>query len=385
MLFTNKLACSIAIALSICSLNAQSITIEEQRIEKAIKVMPSVSLALSERVDLFAEQVQKARNLTVLSQLSIRHGKGIWNDAKQHFKNTNSYDDRPLYWSRLQMSKALKSTKAYKESLPDQQNKLLWKFELYSRGQTDIKYDKNTNKKILITGFDPFLLDRNIKQSNPSGISALVLDDLVISTEGKSAEIETLILPVRFSDFDQGIVEEILTPYLSVNAVDMIITVSMGRNSFELERFPGLRRSSVAPDNLNVLTGASKDEPLVPMLHDKKLNGPEFLEFTLPSAQMKNAAGFYPVEDNRIVTTKNMTLEVQALTELMNEISVQGSGGGYLSNEVSYRSLLLRDLYSPVLPVGHIHTPSIKGHDNNKLELIVTQLKAMLTQGLKTL
>ncbi|WP_077341963.1 hypothetical protein [Pseudocolwellia agarivorans] len=385
MLFTNKLACSIAIAVSVCSFNAQSITVEEERIQKAIKVMPSVSLALSDRVNLFKEQVNKARNLTVLSQLSIRHGKGVWNDAKQYFKNTNSYDDRPLYWARLQMSKALKDTKAFKESLPDQQNKLLWHFELYSRGQTDIKFDKNTSKKILITGFDPFLLDRNIKQSNPSGISALVLDDLVISTEGKSAEIETLILPVRFADFDQGIVEELLTPYFRANAVDMIITVSMGRNSFELERFPGLRRSSLVPDNLNVLTGATKDNPLIPMLNDKKLSGPEYLEFTLPSEQMKNAGGLYPVQDNRIVTTKNTTLEVQALTELINEISVQGSGGGYLSNEVSYRSLLLRDLYSPVLPVGHIHTPSIKEHDDNKLELIVTQLKGMLTQALKTL
>ncbi|WP_076419972.1 hypothetical protein [Colwellia sp. UCD-KL20] len=385
MLFTSKLACSIAIAVSVCSFNAQSITVEEERIQKAIKVMPSVTLALSDRVNLFKDQVKKARNLTVLSQLSIRHGKGVWNDAKQYFKNTSSYDDRPLYWARLQMSKALKDTKAFKESLPDQQNKLLWHFELYSRGQTDIKFDKNTSKKILITGFDPFLLDRNIKQSNPSGISALVLDDLVISTEGKSAEIETLILPVRFADFDQGIVEELLTPYFRANAVDMIITVSMGRNSFELERFPGLRRSSLVPDNLNVLTGATKDNPLIPMLNGKKLSGPEYLEFTLPSEQMKNAGGLYPVQDNRIVTTKNTTLEVQALTELINEISVQGSGGGYLSNEVSYRSLLLRDLYSPVLPVGHIHTPSIKEHDDNKLELIVTQLKGMLTQALKTL
>lgn len=385
MLITKKLAFSIAIAISTFSINAQPITIEEQRIDKAIKVMPNVFVALSERVNVFADQINKARNLTVLSQLSIRHGKGIWNDAKQYFKNTNTYDDRPLYWARLQMSKALKQTKAFKESLPDQQTKLLWQFELYSRGQSDIKFDRNTHKKILITGFDPFLLDRNIKQSNPAGISALILDDLVISAEGKSAEVETLILPVRFSDFDQGMVEELLTPYFRANAVDMIITVSMGRNSFELERFPGLRRSSVAPDNLNVITGANKNRPLVPMLHGKKLDGPEFLEFTLPVTEMKTAGGFFPIKDNRIVSTKNNTLEVLALSELVDEISVQGSGGGYLSNEVSYRSLLLRDLYSPVLPVGHIHTPSIKGHDPKKLKLIVSQLKAILTQAVKTL
>jgi len=385
MLITKKLTSCIAIALCTFSINAQSITIEEQRIIKADKVIPSVTSALSERVNIFAEQVKKAKNLTVLSQLSIRHGKGIWNDAKAYFKSTNNFDDRPLYWARLKMTKALKATKAFKETLPDQQNKLIWQFELYSRGQTDINFDKHTNKKILIVGFDPFLLDRNIKQSNPSGMSAMLFDDLVISTEGHSAEIETLILPVRFKDFDQGIVEELLTPYFRRNAVDMIITVSMGRNDFVLERFSGLRRSSLAPDNLNVITGASKNNPIIPLLNNKSLKGDEFLEFTLPADEMRTAGGFFPIKDNRIVSTKNSTLEVIALTELINEVSVKGSGGGYLSNELSYRSLLLRDLYNPVLPVGHIHTPSVKGYDDKKAKLILSQLKSILTKAVKTL
>lgn len=385
MLIKKELVGAVAIALAAFNINAQSLSIEEQRVGKAFKVMPVVSSALSQRVNLFTEQVNKAQNLTVLSQLAIRHGKAIWNDAKKQLKDNNTYDDRPLYWARLQMVRALKQAKAYQKSLPDQQNKLLWQFELYSRGQTDIKFDKNTNKKILITGFDPFLLDRNIKQSNPSGTAAIMLDDLVISTGGESAEIETLILPVRFADFDQGMVEELLTPYFKNNAVDMIVTVSMGRNSFELERFPGLRRSSTAPDNVNVLTGANKNNPLLPMLEGEELKGPEFLEFTLPVDAIKAAGGFFPIEDNRIVSTKNETVKVRVLSQLVGEISVEGSGGGYLSNEVSYRSLRLRDLYSPVLPVGHIHTPSLKGHDTKKLKLMVDQIKGMLTQAVKTL
>jgi len=385
MLITKKLACCIALAFSTLSINAQSITIEEQRIDKANKVMPKISSALSDRINLFVEQINKARNLTVLSQLSIRHGKGIWTDAKLYFKNTNNFDDRPLYWARLQMTKALKQTKAFKESLPDQKNKLLWQFELYSRGQTDIKFDQDTTKKILIVGFDPFLLDRSIKQSNPSGVSAIVLDDWVVSSGGKSAEIETLILPVRYADFDQGIVEELLTPYFRNNAVDMIFTVSMGRSSFDLERFAALRRSALVPDNLNVMTGANRNNPLVPLLGDNLLKGPEFLEFTLPADEMKTVGGFFPIKDNRVVSTTNETFEVTALTELINEVSVEGSGGGYLSNELAYRSLLLRDLYNPVLPVGHIHTPSIRGYDEKKMELILSQLKAMLTQAVTTL
>lgn len=385
MLIAKKVAVALAVALCTFSINAKSISVEEARIVKADMVIPTISLALSERVNLFQEQVVKARNLTVLSQLSIRHGKGIWNDAKSYFENTNSYDDRPLYWARLKMAKALKGTKAFKESLPDQQSHLLWQFELYSRGQTDIKFDKKTDKKILITGFDPFLLDQNIRQSNPSGVSAIAFDDLVISINGKSAEIETLILPVRFEDFDKGIVEELLTPYYRSGAVDMIITVSMGRDGFDFERFPGLRRSATKPDNVNITTGASNKNPLIPNLIDSKLKGPEFIEFTLPAEQMINAKGAFSVNDNRTVTTLNRTIEADSLSDLNDEISVKGSGGGYLSNEISYRSLLLRDLNSPVLPVGHIHTPSIKGHDDKKLQLIVKQLKAIITESAKTL
>lgn len=385
ILIAKRLALPIAIALCTLSINAKTITVEEERIAKANMVMPIVAFALSDRVNLFKDQVSKARNLTVLSQLSIRHGKGIWNDAKKYFENTNRYDDRPLYWARLKMAKAIKSTKAYQESLPDQQSKLMWQFELYSRGQTDVKFDKKTDKKILITGFDPFFLDRNIKQSNPSGVSSIIFDDLVISADGISAEIETLILPVRYEDFDQGMVEELLTPYYRSGAVDMIITVSMGRNSFDLERFPGLRRSADAPDNLNIKTGANKRTPLVPLLANKPLNGAEFLEFTLPVDQMLNARGLFPVKDNRIVSTLTKTFQASSLAELNEEVSVQGSGGGYLSNEVSYRSLLLRDLNSPVLPVGHVHTPSIKGHNPEKLKLIVKQLKAIVTEAVKTL
>ena len=37
----------------------------------------------------------------------------------------------------------------------------------------------------------------------------------------------------------------------------------MGRDHFDLERFPGRRRSSEAPDNAGVLTGASAAEALV--------------------------------------------------------------------------------------------------------------------------
>ena len=363
-----------------------ALTIEEQRIERALESIPNVSTRLKPRVDAFTEQLTKASNYTVLTQLTTRHGSGLWRDAKQAFNQLNDYDDRPLYWARLQMSKALRSSKAFVNLLASQRQKLLWTLELQSRGQADIAFDKKTDKKILLTGFDPFFLDRHIDQSNPSGVVALSLDDLVLSINGKTAEIEVLIVPVRFRDFDQGMIEELLTPYIEDQSVDMVLTVSMGRENFDLERYPALRRSAKAPDNLNVLTGATKTNPLVPKLKSSTLLGPEFVEFSLPITAMQKGEGNYLVNDNRKVSTlSGGEFNAQALANIVKQTSVSGSGGGYLSNEISYRSIVLRDSFNPTLPVGHIHTPRIKAFDQKVLIDIVNQSKNIITQGVAEL
>ena len=385
---------SLAIAISLgLVFSAQSnvvnnteLTVEELRIDKAIKSMPDVALRLSARVDEFTQQVNQATNYTVLTQLVIRHGTGLWLDAKTSFNQLNDVDDRPLYWARIQMSKALRSSKTFADLFSNQQEKLLWSLELISRGQMDIKFDKNTDKKILLTGFDPFFLDKHIDQSNPSGVVALSLDDIVVSMEGQTAEIEVLIVPVRFADFDQGMIEELLKPYIADKSVDMVLTVSMGRENFDLERYPALRRSANAPDNLNILTGATKSNPLVPKLHNTELRGPEFVEFSLPISSMLKGSGKYQVNDNRKVSTlSGGTFNGQALVDLIKQTSVSGSGGGYLSNEISYRSILLRDQFNLTLPVGHIHTPRIKAYDQQALTDIINQTKNIITQGVAEL
>ncbi|MFT6692951.1 MAG: hypothetical protein ACJAXH_003501, partial [Colwellia sp.] len=220
-------AISLGLSLSINSqeINYVALTVEELRLDNALKAMPDVSARLSARVEKFASQLNRATDYTVLTRLTIHHGKGLWLEAKKSFNQLNDYDDRPLYWARLQMSKALRSTKAFATLSPNQQGKLLWTLELLSRGQMDVKFDKKANKKILLTGFDPFFLDRHIDQSNPSGVVALALDDLVVSVEGQTAEIEVLIIPVRFADFDQGMIEELLSPYIVNKSVDMVLTL----------------------------------------------------------------------------------------------------------------------------------------------------------------
>ncbi|MDO6446928.1 hypothetical protein Q4493_14230 [Colwellia sp. 1_MG-2023] len=359
------------------------LNVEELRIEKAKQQMPHVFESLTSRVEQYRTQINQARNLTALTQLTIRHGEKLWQEAVKSFDEVGRFDDRSLYWSRLQMREALQLSTAFQQLLPMQQQSLLWQLELLSRGKNDVKFDKGTDKKILITGFDPFFLDKNIDQSNPSGVAALALDDLVISRDGKSAEIEALIVPVRFADFDQGMIETLLAPYY--RQVDMIITISMGREDFDLERFPGLRRSAQAPDNLNVFTGATPEKPLIPSFKGNNLPLDEFVEFSLPVTAMQKATGQFNINNNNAVTTLTKKFNAQALSDLKTETSVQGSGGGYLSNEISYRSIILRNTINPVLPVGHIHTPKIKAYQPKKSASIVKQIKQMLTHTISAI
>ena len=161
--------------------------------------------------------------------------------------------------------------------------------------------------------------------------------------------------------------------------IDLLLTVSMGREHFDLEHFPGRRRSATAPDNLNVYSGGNADNPVIPMLYGKQLAGPEFVAYSLPYQAMMQAKGRFQINDNRNVTTlEGGDITAQSLTELANQTAVQGGGGGYLSNEISYRSLLLRDQLAPTLPVGHIHTPRIAAFEPKTSADIVMQIQQMI-------
>jgi len=370
-----------SVAFSHNTVAQTTLSVEEARVTKAKAAMPSVFNVVKSRVELFNEQLQQARNYTALTQVIIRHGQAIWRESVKLVAEHQVYDDRSLYWARLTMMKMLKESSVYQSLLSMQQERILARLERLTRGQEDIKFTKKADKKILITGFDPFFLDRNIKQSNPSGITALALDNLLLTKGTTTAEIQALMIPVRFADFDQGFIEELLAPHMK--DVDMVVTISMGRKEFDLERFPGLRRSAKAPDNLNVYTGATKENPLVPMLNGKPLNGPEFVQFSLPVDAMQKATGQFKVIDNHQITTlEKGQFKPQVLSELSGQTSVEGAGGGYLSNEISYRSILLRDEHNPILPVGHIHTPRISGFDAETSKQISQQIKQMLTQAI---
>ncbi|MCG9745195.1 hypothetical protein [Shewanella sp. Isolate8] len=371
-----------AIALAMTSLLSTSafasLDLEELRLPKATQAMPDVVNRYQALVDSLDEKYRQQKDELIMTQMVAHQGERLWQQAVRDVQS-GGQDDRSLYWSRLAMKKTLKQSKPAFNMADWQRTILLKAVEKSSRGFSDIHFDEDSQIRILLTGFDPFFLDRHIDQSNPSGLTALALDGYKFSVDGKKVQIETVMIPVRFADFDQGIIESLLTPVYRENSVNAIFTVSMGRDDFDLERFPGRNRSAAAPDNLNVLTGATAQSPQAPMFDGKPLYGPEFVEFSLPVGAMQSVKGRWKVNDNHTVTTLSRgEFDASSLAELQNATSVNGSGGGYLSNEISYRAVLLGQRFNSGIKVGHIHTPRVAAYEAETEMAIVDQVKEMV-------
>jgi pyrrolidone-carboxylate peptidase len=379
----------IALLLSLACVSASAwsddASVEELRIEAARKAMPQSIGPYQVLQNRTVEAWATAATLDEL-RLNVRSaGDRLWQLAKQQVAGLGSYDDRGLYWTRLQLTQFLRQHDLNVSLTSLQRLNLIEELENSSRGRLDLAYRKTTDKRIFMTGFDPFLLDINLQQSNPSGVLALLLDGQVISHEGVTAEINTALVPVRYADFDAGEVESLLAPIYALQSVDMVVTMSMGRNEFDLEHFPGRRRSASAPDNLNILAGGSPVQPVIPRLGMGPLEGPEFVEFSLPYAAMQQASGAYPINDRRLVTTLEKTFSAESLASLRWATAVRGGGGGYLSNEISYRSIRLRNKLGSTIPTGHIHTPRMPEYDKTMLEKIAAQVTQMLRLALHEL
>jgi pyrrolidone-carboxylate peptidase len=359
--------------------------VEEARLALAQSAMPLQVSRYQALTEDLGTKLTEAKDELLTTKMVANQGLRLWQQAVRDVQS-GGLDDRPLYWSRLAMRSQLKQQAAGFKIADWQRDILVRAAEKSSRGFSDIEFADDARIKILLTGFDPFFLDKDIGQSNPSGLAALALDGYRFTVNGRQAQIESMMIPVRFADFDRDLIESLLTPLYREKRVDMLVTVSMGREDLDLERFPGRNRSVKAPDNLNVLTGAAPERPLAPMLNGKTLNGPEFVEFSLPVAAMQAVQGRWKVNDNtKVRTLSRGEFSARSLNELNNEIAVEGSGGGYLSNEISYRAVLLAQQFNAGIPVGHIHTPRVQGHDATTEGAIVEQIRAMLEAAAGTL
>ncbi|MGH3761723.1 pyroglutamyl peptidase, partial [Actinophytocola sp.] len=296
-------------------------------------------------------------------------------------------DDRPLYWARLQHTKALRQWTPSFELDAERRAELIGMLDRASRGQDSIDHRGGT-KRILVSGFDPFQLDQDIRRSNPSGAAALALDGTVIQTAAGRARIETAMFPVLWGPFARGVVERTFLPHL--DRIDLFTTISQGRvGQFDVERYNGRWRGGF-PDNDNVSsTGVIPIPDGVPTV----LPAPEFVPTTLPYEQIVAAdTGRFPVFDNTTVV-EIPAGQTEPVTRpdgpTPGSVARQGGGGDYLSNEIAYRATLLRDAVGADLPGGHLHTPVLEFGPGNTTELtdpvfernlrdIIDQVRAVL-------
>ncbi|MEU6976339.1 pyroglutamyl peptidase [Streptomyces sp. NPDC046371] len=344
---------------------APAVTTEEARLDRAA---PQEILRRSGFYALapeFAADLADARTIGQAERTAARYGSQLWRRAVDRAQGRGPSrgdltrdDDRPLYWARLALTRELRGWRPGFDVTDEGRARLLDRLERSSRGQDAIRYPAGKGvKRILLTGFDPFTLDRDVRISNPSGATALALDGTWLRTaDGSLARIETAVFPVRWEDFADGTVERTLRPHLP--GVDLFTTVSQGRpGRFDVERTNGAWRGGF-PDNENLSRTGT-----VPV--DGPAAQPQWTSTTLPYTAITAAAtGRFPVYDNTSVT------EVPAGTDTPvvrpggptpGSRARAGGGGDYLSNEIAYRATLLRDrLGLTGLPGGHVHTPVLQ-------------------------
>ena len=360
------------------------LTIEEERLTDALNAIPELEAQISDLKVVWSAELAASHSVTDLCNTVERLGLVLWRNHSGAVQARDPFDDRALYWQRLAMAPLARDRAEVLGLTASERATLIERFEQASRGQTDVHWDPSSDVRVLMTGFDPFSLDRRIDQSNPSGLIALALDGQRFVVAGHRLEINSALFPVRYGDFDADVLEDWLEPIFQSASLGLFLSVSMGRDQFDLERFPGRRRSSTALGNLREHTGGSQLSPQPPLYRGMPIDGAEFVEFSLPAAAMQLAMGAFQIRDNRrVATLERGSFIARSLGELQDQTAVLGSGGGYLSNEISYRSIRLAESLNLDFPMGHIHTPRVKGYDPERTAQMLEQVQAMMTRALK--
>ncbi|MEU0181272.1 pyroglutamyl peptidase [Streptomyces sp. NPDC006207] len=341
-------------------------TAEELRLERAVPREILRRGGFDTAAPRFARALAEARDPASAARSVRRHGRALWRAAVDRAQGRGAVggdlshdDDRPLYWARLALGAELRRWEPAFALPAAGRVALAARLERASRGQEAVRPPLAEGvRRILLTGFDPFRLDTDIRCSNPSGAAALALDGVTLATAAGPARVETVVFPVRWGDFADGTVEAVLCPRFrpGPRRVDLFATVSQGRDGrFDLERFNGAWRGG-HPDN----TGLSVTGP-VPVPVAAADRQPQWTASTLPYAALAAAGtGPFPVHDRTTVTevpagaTDPVTRDGGPTS---GSAARAGGGGDYLSNEIAYRATLLRDRLALPAPGGHVHTP----------------------------
>ncbi|MGW6455823.1 pyroglutamyl peptidase [Streptomyces sp. NPDC055078] len=352
---------------------APAVTVEEARLDGAVPREILRRGGFHTVAPRFAGALDGARSYRQAARAVGRHGSSLWDRAVDRAQgrgpargDLSRDDDRPLYWARLAMTRELRQWQPGFAVTDSQRARLLDRLERSSRGQDslDLPGADRGVKRVVMTGFDPFTLDRDIRISNPSGAAALALDGTLIRTADGPARIETAVFPVRWRDFADGTVERTLRAKLP--KADLFTTVSQGRaGRVDIERTNGAWRGGF-PDNERV----SRRET-VPV--SDPASQPQWTSSTLPYAAILAAdTGRFPVYDNTTVTqipAGGTAPVVSPGGPTPGSTARAGGGGDYLSNEIAYRATLLRDRLGLTVPGGHVHTPVLEFGTGNTTEI----------------
>lgn len=352
---------------------ATPVTVEEQRLTASLPAGgPAVGpeLVRLAGLDPLVAEVKHdlcaARTPRRAERVVTQAGDRLWRTAvdraqgrRPDLGTLDRFDDRPLYWARLQLSSAIRQW----TSFPAQRDALLTAFDRGSRGLDDVRFPLGKTRRVMVSGFDPFQLDgAGITISNPAGASALQLDGRVLDTPSGPAVVQAVSFPVVWGYFDQGIVESAYGTALRDRArrPDVVLTISQGRpGRFDVERWAGAWRGGF-PDNNNVsVTGG------VPPAAGWPQPDVQFIETTLPYSRMLEVTGAYPVNFNQAFCVWPDSSHPGAGTPVCRsdapapgEIAASGGGGDYLSNESMFRANRVRlGLGLTSVAGGHLHTP----------------------------
>jgi pyrrolidone-carboxylate peptidase len=374
-----------------------------------------VSAGFDKKLQDFEKALDGASDLRQAQEIAAHHGQQLWLEATTRTRsNVANTDDRPIYWTRLGMTAALRAWKPKTFRLSDAERvDLIDRLELESRGMKTASFTAAAKvKKILISGFDPFDLDDDITRSNPSGAAVLALDGQSISKKGFRGEIQGVILPVRFKDFDKGLIERFFGPYISgPGRVDMIMTLSDNyATRYDVEQYAGRGRTTGTPDNLNErgykagdkFLNADTVEPAT-LDPDPKRPGKEYYQTTLPAKTIRRALGKPAKPDAEeagcVASISGKSVEGPCPQILPRQGGsdakiLSGSGGNFLSNEVFYRVMALRGREKSRVPAGHFHIETLVDTTTLKMPVgpidatrdrIIATVRRVLTEVLSKL
>jgi len=303
-------------------------------------------------------------------------------------------------------------------------------FEQAGRGMSSINWDRpgpdgGHAHRVLITGFDPFASPGQPpapRSWNPSGAAAMRLDGEELTETGQRVAIEGIVYPVSFEQFDQGIVERVVSGQADADAIITVsldsdigtdapvhieqyavgmhnrMTISPHATRREVAHLEGEERIPLAgrgPEARPVtaapgVTGIGEEEgdradvfgdmyvrfcpgdvqraiSTIGAIDDEDATryGPCVLHVTQPDVTAAIAGGSY-IEG---ADSRDTHMRFTANGETFVAEIVSGPGGSFLSNEVAYRTQRQLAASDSSATSFHVHTP---GQDADLNELVDT-------------